>query len=72
MDDEVYRKRQLEEGGPDPFQDVHTPESDPARSAMGDGRGDAAAVELARRMLERKHREFHQRVRPQGPHDDLA
>lgn len=70
--DEVYRKRQLQEGGSDPFQDARVPEGDPALSAAGEGKGDAEAAERSRELREEKHREFHDRVRPptRAPHDD--
>ena len=61
--DDVIRKRQLEEGGSDPFQDSHVPEGDPLLSGAGDGKGDAAAAEASRRLRDRKHREFHEKVR---------
>lgn len=62
--DDVYRKRQLSEGGSDPFQDSEIPEGDPALSASGDARGDARAAEDARELRRSKHREFHEVVRP--------
>lgn len=62
--DDIYRKRQREEGGPDPFQDALAPEGDPARSASGAGDGDGRAAEEARELRRRKHREFHETVRP--------
>lgn len=60
--DDVIRKRQLEEGGSDPFQDSHAPEGDPLLSGAGEGKGDADAAEASRRLRDRKEREFRDRT----------